>query len=214
MNIHMKILIRKKLPGVIWKLITSLDGKFLVLDLRNEGEKTVKHVLMDVASLEEEYLPYEGIDWWSSLEAYDGTCFISEYMDQNDPTHKKVYQLSGREKVEIDVARIPDLEVEIMSPYLYEVGTEYHQITSTFLSLSLPLSCEYLEFKGNIIMSYYIRSGKVYDRYILIIKEGKKVFKEKQDTGIAGFAAGAFFGLNNSIIFIKNRNEICIYPAD
>lgn len=193
-------------------MITSVSGGFLVLDVRNEQKRTVRYFTLNLLDHQLTELPYENLTWWSSLEAYhNGVAFISEYLDQKDPTKKGTFLL-GEEKEQIGLEQLPVLEQFPMHPYLYEDGTDYHQTVSSFLSLELPLSCEYLEHEENIILSYYLRSGKVFNRFLLVLKEGKKYLKETQDVGIKGFAAGAFFVLDGNVFYVKNGNEICIYP--
>lgn len=46
-----------------------------------------------------------------------------------------------------------------------------------------------------IMLSYYLRSGTGFERYLLILHNGKTLLKEKQDEQIKGFAPEAFFGI-------------------
>ncbi|MEM9337935.1 MAG: hypothetical protein AAGA66_04350 [Bacteroidota bacterium] len=203
----------QKLDGVIWKIIPSMMGDGLLLDVRNEKKKTVKYVKLPLDNHRLKKLSIKELSWWSNVEFYDGEkeVFISEYQDQKDPTNKKYFRL-GKQKVEIELNEVPIQQVSLLHPFLYEEGTPYHQTVASFLGLQLPLSCEYLEHEDHIIMSYYLRSGNAFDRFLLILKNGEKQLKEVQDLNINGFAAGAFFMLEEKVFYVKNRNEICIYP--
>ncbi|MEP1097213.1 MAG: hypothetical protein ABJG78_19010 [Cyclobacteriaceae bacterium] len=202
-----------KFDGVIWNSIVSNDGGMLILDVRDEEKKLVEYFKLDLADFELSSLNIDGGSWWSKMESYDGNLFISQYQDKNDPNNKKLYRLEADNRDEVTTAGTLSPELDVVRPSVYEPGSEYFKIVGDFLGLELGCSCEYLEWSDKIILSYYLRSGKVFDRHLLVLHKDKKVLKELQDVEMKGFASGAFFVLNNKLFFVKNRNEIFIYSV-
>lgn len=200
-----------KLEGVAWGLALEADRHQLILDVRDEQRKEMKLVAIGLHDFEQR--AYAGLpSWWSQLlKVVNDQVFAIEYLDKHDPTQHQFirFRLDDSEYETVD--KIDGGEELTDTPHIYEVGTEYHRTVSSFLGLELPLSCEYLECADKIIISYYLRSEKGFDRFLLVLEDGKKVFKLKQDEKMKGFSSGAFFVLENQLIFIKERNEVCFY---
>lgn len=202
---------RRPFEGVIWDTIVSSESGDLILDVRDIEKQTVQYFKLSLESCEVTALQIGGGSWWSKMEAFDGTLFTSEYQDKNDPNRKTYFKWLDKGKADVSHGEIPAIAVDAIKPSIYELGTPYHKTVSNFLSLEIPCSCEYLEIGNKIIMSYYLRSGKKLDRFLLLLEDGKKVIKEVQDSGVHGFAPGAFFAIDDKLLFVKNRNEICIH---
>lgn len=204
-------LFHKAFKGVIWSSILSNTGASLILDVRDSESKSIKYCLLNLETFEYSLLKTPEVSWWSMLEAFDASLYISEYQDTNDPNNKKFYRLEKSEQIEIEETEIPLNEKAPIQPTIFEPESSYFNTVSDFLSLELACSSEYLEFNNKIIMSYYLRSDKTLDRHLLVLADGKKIIKEVQDNEMAGFASGAFFVHDNKLFFVKGRNEIFIY---
>ncbi|MEP5613537.1 MAG: hypothetical protein ABJP45_14895 [Cyclobacteriaceae bacterium] len=202
-----------KFDGVVWNTIVSNDGELLIVDIREEEKKLVKYFKLDLTNFELSPLNIGNASWWSKMESYTGDLFVSQYQDKNDPNNKIFYRLAADSREEVSAADILSSELAIVQPSVYEPQSDYFKMVSDFLGLDLGCSCEYLEWSDKIILSYYLRSGKVFDRQLLVLHEGKKVLKELQDVEMKGFASGAFFVLNHKLFFVKNRNEIFVYSV-
>ncbi|MEQ9404441.1 MAG: hypothetical protein RIM99_12685 [Cyclobacteriaceae bacterium] len=195
---------------MVWKIILSDCSDLLLIDVRNESVKQVTIFKFDLNTLDIRNL---GVDilWWSNIEYYNDGLFISEYQDKHDPNQKKYFLVNEIGKEEVSRTELPVKKNQMSCPVIYEEGSESFKIVSEYLNLDLPCSVEYLELDDKIIISYYLRSGKEFDRYILVLKEGQEKVHVIQDSGMKGFAAGSFFVLNDKLFFIKERNEMCIY---
>lgn len=202
-----------KFNGVIWNSIVSNNGGQLILDVRNEEKKSVEYFKLNLTDFELSLLDIVGPSWWSKMEFYDGNLFISQYQDKNDPNNKKLYRLGEGNRVEVPSLEVLGSELDLVRPSVYEPESEYFKTVSDFLGLELGCSCEYLEWSDKIILSYYLRSGKVFDRHLLVLHDGEKMLKELQDVEMKGFASSAFFVLNRKLFFVKNRNEIFVYSV-
>lgn len=206
-----QFLLKQQFDGVIWGTIVSKDRMHLILDVRDLECKSIRYFSLSLTSFELRSLESGNDGWWSNLEAFDGTLFTSKYLDPNDPTQKSYFKWPANVPTEVSFTEIPRSEHLMTHPSIYELGSEYHRAVSSFLSLEIACSCEYLEINKKIILSYYLRSSKQLDRYLLILDAGEKALKLKQDESMMGFAPGAFFVLDNKLFFVKNRNEICIH---
>lgn len=197
--------------GVLWGSALKPDSNALILDVRDESKKTGSLYHLDLATMLSERLSVE-LDWWEELiGATDTFIFTVKYPDKNDPTLKEYQEIMLETGVRKVITEINLDQAVIDLPSVYETGTEFHKTVADFLSIELPLSCEYYEIGDNIIISYYIRSELGFSRYLLLLTAGKKSWKVLQDEKVKGFAPGAFFVLNNQIIFVRERNEVCIY---
>jgi len=153
------------------------------------------------------------IPWWSNLMlAQNDQLYFVEYPEANDPSKQSFFQLDFSTENRKSIRDLPKGDsLAVMYPQLYESGSAYFQTVASFLSLDLPLSCEYLEWNDKIIISYYLRSDDGFDRYLLVLRGGEKAWKIRQDVGMKGFSPGAFFVFKSQLIFIKDQNEVCIY---
>ena len=145
-------------------------------------------------------------DYWEYFVAYEGEFLYSKkYEDKSDHTRSQLFRFHLKSKVKEEVADFPSGQPEdMLEPMLYELDSDYHKTIAEFLSLKLPLACEYLEKEGYIIISYYLRLEEGFDRYLLAIKDGKKRWKIRQDAGMKGFSSGSFFVMKNQLVFVKN----------
>ena len=152
------------------------------------------------------------LSWWEKLlVATKDQLNLLKYEDPGDPTKNTLWVLNVNFGSRTQVDKVLETNEEVIHPYVYEQGTEYHQLVSNFLSMDLPLSCEYLELENKIIISYYLRSERGFDRFLLVIdSDGKLQNKVKQDHEMKGFAPGSFFVWNSKLIFVKDGNEVGI----
>ncbi|WP_425392344.1 hypothetical protein [Ekhidna sp.] len=192
---------------------SALDGstKSLFLELRDERTQSVSISKLDLESMRLDKKETK-LEWWSKLVGAKENClFCVAYLDQKDPTNHVFFtiELSSNQKKKLD--QLPELEVMGAVPEIYEHGSEYYKTVAEFLALDLPLSCEYMEWNDKIIISYYLRSGNGFARYLLLIKGGEKQWKIVQDEQMKGFSPGSFFVFEDKLIFIKDGNEVCVY---
>ncbi|MFK7952064.1 MAG: hypothetical protein AB8B73_04405 [Ekhidna sp.] len=200
------------LPGTVFGSALNKDNQ-LLLDVRDEKKQTITYYQLDLHSLSLVKLPFANAEWWTKLVSADSEAlYFTKYKDRSDPNSKAFFKavLGGKQAVEVDETPLSNTEVKY--PTLYEVETPHHQTVSDFLGLDLPLSCEYEEWENKIIISYYLRSDNAFDRFLLLLDNGKKEWKLHQDRRMKGFSPGAFFIHQNQLIFFKELNEVCTYP--
>jgi len=195
----------------IHKILLNDKEKMLILNVRDILKKQTYLYKVPLNTLNKEQINPD-FGWFEDIAGVRGDyIYVIVYEDQNDPSkhHFACYDLSGQ-KVE-KVSDIPQINFPGNEPFLYEYDTAFHQTIKEFLGLDLPLACEYYEKEANIIISYYLRSKERFSRFLLFLKEGKKVCKIVQDREMKGFSSGAFFVFDGQVIFVKDRNEICFY---
>jgi len=200
-------------PSDIWNTVVDESSADLYLELREEESEAVRIVQLKIPEHKIQALSLD-LNWWNKLIAADQQkLYFVEYQDRKDPNEHSLftYNIESLKKEPIDY--LPNLNEQTIHPFVYEIGSDYHQTVSRFLSLEQPLSCEYMEWDDKIIISYYVRSDNYFDRYLLLLCDGKKIWKVKQDEEMKGFSLGAFFVFDNQLIFIKNRNEVCTYTG-
>jgi len=197
----------------IWNTALDESARYLYIEVRSEEDQVVQLVQMHFESMTTKILEFK-FNWWDKLVgADDGFIYLVTYHNQQDPADHSIIQIHASDLSRQEVQELPNWHEKSIHPFVYESDTEYHKTVSDFLSLEQPLSCEYLEWNDKIIISYYVRSENVFDRYLLLLKDGNKELKVCQDQGMKGFAPGAFFVFENQLIFIQDRNEVCVYTG-
>jgi len=78
---------------------------------------------------------------------------------------------------------------------------------------SLVGMVEYLEWKNErIVLSYYIEGQKDWDQYLLITdKNTMVVWHEQIDQQLKGMALDVFMVLKQQCVYVKDKNQLCIY---
>lgn len=185
------------------------EGNKCVLEIRDQVEQRVSIYLLDLEDLSYKTIPIN-LSWWMRIVGVNGEqLFYIEYLDQKDPNQQTCYAQNFDGSNLCQVKDLPHFKNIIIEPMIYDNESANHHTVSEFLALDLILPCEYLEWEEKIIISYYLRSGNGFDRYLLLIRDGEKQCKVLQDQGMKGFSPGAFFVFRDKLIFVKNKNEIC-----
>ncbi|NQZ75765.1 MAG: hypothetical protein HRT61_06580 [Ekhidna sp.] len=196
--------------GEVWGVFPLPGANALLLEVRKQNLKSVSIFLLDAKRLVSKMLPIK-LNWWDRVLGSNSThCFYVEYLDQKDPNSKAYYSVDLNTGDSEQIASTPEFPDAGIHPLVYDVESQHHKTVSEFLSLELPLPCEYLEWGNKIILSYYLRSNNGYDRYLLFLEGGNKKWKVQQDLLMKGFSYGAFFVVDDQLIFVKNKNEVCI----
>ncbi|MEO9873108.1 hypothetical protein [Ekhidna sp.] len=195
----------------IWSSVLT-NANQLVLDIRNEEGTDIDIITLDIDSLVGESIPIEPINKWMKLIGIKNhQLYFIRYLDTNDPSSNDFLMFDPGKQLLEPVTQLPHFTEPAVYAQIYEHGSEYFKTVAEFLGLELPLSCEYLEWNDKIIISYYLRSDNGFDRYLLLLRDGMKEWKIKQDESMKGFSSGAFFVVGDQLIFIKDRNEVCVY---
>jgi len=192
-------------------MLCDKERDSLIIDHRNEASKKIEVVELALPSLKQKRIKLKMM-WWENLVQIEGRKLFSiVYRDQKDPANYAIRKVDLDTLEEEESTSLPMTANQVVEPSLYDLESVHHKTVAEFLGLELLLPCEYLEFDNNIIISYYIRSENGFERYLLLIRDGSKVWKVRQDDLVKGFASGAFFVANNRLIFVRDRNEICIH---
>ncbi len=202
-----------KLPCMIWGSAVDAQTNSLILDVRDESRQVIRYQRIYLDSLKIGELALKGINWWSRVVGCENELlYITVYLDRKDPNLQETWSLNVNSGKKALVDAIPEFQGTILYPSVYEIESEYHKMVADFLQKELPLPSEYLEFDDKIILTYYLRSDKGFDRFLVLLKQGKYICTEKTDQQMNGFSSGSFFVYNSLLIFFKNRNEVCCCP--
>jgi len=199
------------LKNPIWRILYDKERDSLIVDHRSETSKKIDVVELALPSLKRKRIKLK-MTWWENMIQIEGRMLFSiGYHDQKDPANYSIRKVNLETLTEEERSSLPKNINQVVEPSLYDLESDHHKTVASFLGLELLLPCEYLEFDDNIIISYYIRSENGFERYLLLIRDGSKAWKVRQDDLVKGFASGAFFVANNRLIFVRDRNEVCIY---
>ena len=80
------------------------------------------------------------------------------------------------------------------------------------LNLQVVSTVEYQEYQDKIIISFYHKfDGKYVNEILVIDNNGHILLKEEMDKNLEGFGKGTFIIIGRKLIFIKFKNQLCIY---
>lgn len=203
---------QQKLHGKVWGMAIDPLYSSLFMDIRDNTSKKLELIKLSLPNLEKE--TKVGLANWQTqlIAVEENHLFFVEYLDALDPTNFKFirYNWTSEKTIRVDKP-INKQENFLAHPFVYENDSAHHKTVMNFLDISSPLACEYFEWGNTVVISYYICVENGFERYLLLLKEGQKIWKLKQDEHIKNFSPGAFFVFQEFLIFIKNSNEICIY---
>lgn len=199
-----------QMKNPIWGILYDQDHSLLVESRSSEHEQPEFYMidLEDHSQLQKISINMEWLEkpvWMRKSKLY-----TFRFMKKDDPNSAHYFEYDLKDMSKNQIAEVPAERNKVVEPALYSVGSENHQLVKNFLSLDLELPCEYFEIADFIIISYYLRSGSGFDRVLLVLKNGQKWFKVTQDNDMKGFSDGAFFVVGHKLIFVRNRNEVCI----
>lgn len=124
--------------------------------------------------------------------------------DPANQSEKKEFSLSHKY-----AELLREEKATVHNPVFFSATSDNMKIVNDFLAIEPSgVGCEYLEIKNYIIISYYIRLDRKFERKLLVLKDDHELYHEVQDTDMAGYASGAFFLFNHLLVFIKNGNQI------
>ena len=121
-----------------------------------------------------------------------------------DPHAKVTFDLKG---VSLVLDNLPEKELHF--PAHYAPDSDSFRTVFEFLELEPPeVGCEYLEWEEYIIISYYIRLVRNFERKLLVLKGDREIYHQIQDEDLSGFASEAFFIMDRFLIFIEKGNQV------
>ncbi|PWJ42733.1 DUF4905 domain-containing protein [Sediminitomix flava] len=101
----------------------------------------------------------------------------------------------------------------ILNPIEYVQENEHFQTFEKFLEKKfnhVPFkSIEYLETEKNLILSYYIKSGKILQQFLLVLtREGNVLYHEIIGKSEKGVGLDTFMIYENVLLFTKDQNQL------
>ncbi len=148
----------------------------------------------------------------------DKETMLLSFVKEDQETIQKVVANTGRIKEK--TALIEDSEKVSQStcsvfPLLYTEENIHYMTIADFLyqnfghKLAGPL--EYLEYKANMLFSFYIREDKKLTNILLVIdEEGNLLLRDTLIEGAEGIGMSSFFICQNKLIYIKNKVSIAL----
>ena len=194
----------------VWGVLYDQATEKLIFDCRNEKLKEIQVVELDPRSRQTRWLDTKMI-WREKIEAaFEGKLYSIQYEEENDPSKFKLMCTDQESGVVEQIGAMPEIPDCFVEPSFYDLDSDNNKIVTEFLGIAPVLPSEYLEIQDNIIISYYLRSEIGFDRFLLLLRDGKKQWKVRQDHQMKGFASGAFFVVDNMLVFVRDRHEVCI----
>jgi hypothetical protein len=100
-------------------------------------------------------------------------------------------------------------------PILYNEDNIHYKTIADFVEENQSSKCtgpiEYLEYRNNILISFYIKeSNKLTNILFITDEDGNSILTDRIMEGAGGVGMSAFFICNNKLIYIKNKTSIAM----
>lgn len=199
-----------QMKNPIWGILYDQDHNLLV-ESRSTEDKQIELRMIDLKDHSPTQKIHINMEWLEKpIWMRKSKLYTFRFVTNDDPTSAQYFEYDLKDMSKNHIAEVPADANHLIEPALYPAGSDSHQMVKNFLSLDLELPCEYFEIADFIIISYYLRSGSGFERILLVLKNGQKWLKVTQDQDMKGFSDGAFFVVGRKLIFVRNRNEVCI----
>jgi len=210
-------------PYTIWKLVAVPAKPVLVLELRDEATRGLEFSALDY---EANQFLWEGVklteSWWVSLfDADESKVYCRKFQNTDNPDEvvwMAMEVTSGNEYTGA-AGEIPasfQHASGIHVPSQYPQDQPYFNSVKEFLGVKLNLepvkAIEYLEYEGNIMISFYTASGKEFENHLVVFDEaGEFRLHETLGTALPGLGLETFFVRDGYLIFVKDKHELVVY---
>ncbi len=144
--------------------------------------------------------------------------FLPDRIDGNVLTGR-VYENHTEKGIKLDLNDYVDGEknkdpAKVSFPFFIDAANPDFEVIRGYLEgidTNPVLGADYLEHGPNIFLSYYVKSTKGFDRFILWIYRGNIRLHEKMDENMKGVSSESFITSPNRLIFVKNRRTLVLY---
>jgi hypothetical protein len=112
---------------------------------------------------------------------------------------------------------MPLPEPDVQYPRHYSEENPYFQSIARFLGQQLDIkplkACEYAEFQGLIVVSYYIceAHSPLSNRILVLDKQARILLHEAVATQLSGIGMDTFLIRKGSLIFVREKKELLSY---
>ncbi len=212
----------------IWKIHAFPESKYLILELRDQETLQVTFDILTLAGeVVVQQIRFEE-DWWISVEQIiNNEAIFYTFDSAGNPEVKSLiaFDISKSKtkwtKEPFDLAAYlnengGDKNINVSNPFHYSQGSEYFKTVENFikqfLNVHITRGVDYMEYKSNVLISYFIESEEKLVNKLLVINENKEVLLH-EELGIFdnGISDNNFFIINNTLIFVKAFREFFMY---
>lgn len=207
----------------IWTLQYNQPSNSIIVELRSQTDLTVQFAVCNLNSNNVTILDIKQVDWWTSLDFYDGNVlYLKKYDSDSNPVIKEVieYKISDRSLNFINPENYNiKTQNENLSPSLYPSGNDYYQLLVQFIEdlgnmVANKAGMEYLDYNGNVYLSYYTGDEKMANYLLVVDKNRDILLHECLDENLSGIGQDTFTIANNKLIFVKQKQELVTYQIN
>jgi hypothetical protein len=148
----------------------------------------------------------------------DNETMLLSFVKEDQETFQKVVSASGKiieEVVTIEEKENVATQTSSVFPLLYTEDNIHYKTIADFLYQNYEYKSvgplEYLEYRTNMLVSFYIRENKKLTNILLVIEEeGNCLLQDTLMEGADGIGMSSFFVCRNKLIYIKNKVSIAL----
>jgi len=137
---------------------------------------------------------------------------------QGTLTEPTPQQLKQWEQPAVAPSQAPkNSDVQMGFPVAYAQGSTHFNTFATFFEQEQrpqPVkTIEYMEYKGAIVLSYYLYQQNKLDHFLWLIDQntGKTLLHDTLAQGLDGLATDSFMTLNGHLVFVKQQKQLVHY---
>lgn len=194
-----------------WVSLNAIAGNRLLLTVYTDTHNPDQKSLIAYDVLENK------IAWWRN--GFSLSAANSGYVKGVDTkfSHKEIIldSFTGLPAQQVDFDLAVSQNFPVIRPFQYEQGTEHFDTVSDFLKSHLGImpviTIEYLEFKGLIGISVFLKEQDLANYLYVFTSGGEVLLKEQLGDGLKGVGLDTFFIFSGHLIFVKNKRELISY---
>lgn len=149
--------------------------------------------------------------WYTLSGTADGRLILQHFESRQNPDQVKLFVFDFWKNTLLN--EIPEAPPQpiVQSPTFFHETSADFGLFKQLIGPELVLGCEYQEVNTHVIISYYVRTGTSFCRFLLILTDGQEVYRDVQDEEMKGIALGSFFTFQNRLIFVRHTRELIIH---
>lgn len=210
-----------KLAAPVWNMLPVAGKPIIAIEQRDEVKRQVSfsayHFIDHRFLWRDVVLPEK---WWINLAGTTQDHLVLKVFENTENPDKTSFLLLDAEtgKPESNLHQQIDWmhTNDTMHPFLYLDGEPEFETVKNFLNSQRKeapmLGAEYMEYAGQIIISYYVGAPAQFKNLLTIFNQrGERLYEEEIGTNLKGIGINTFFITSGSLFFVKNKTELVTF---
>lgn len=210
-----------KLAAPVWNMLPFAGKPVIAIEQRDEVKRLVSfsayHFIDHRFLWRDVVLPEK---WWVNLAGTTKDHMVLKVFENTENPDKTSFFL-----LEADTGKLvstPHQQIDwvhtndTVHPFQYLDGEPEFETLKSFISSqhkqAAMLGAEYMEYAGQVIISYYVGAPAKFKNLLAIFnQQGESLYEEEIGTNLKGIGINTFFITSGYLFFVKNKTELVTF---